>query len=88
MKVTLQSLHDSYEDWLIHQKQGPLPAQVLVLDADKGIDHMITTYEQYKVSAGIWDNNRLNDGTFQDEIRGIKPYSPRLIEGQVKTLIS
>jgi len=67
----IESLHHSYEDWLIHQKQGPLPAQVLVLDADKGIDHMITTYEQYK-----------------DEIRGIKPYQPRLIEGPVKTLIS
>ena len=45
----MQSLHQSYEDWLIHEKQGKLPAPVLVLDADQGIDNMITTYEQYKV---------------------------------------
>ena len=56
IKLFSQSLHHSYEDWLIHQKQGPLPAQVLVLDADKGIDHMITTYEQYKVNAWLDDN--------------------------------
>ena len=45
----MQSLHQSYEDWLIHEKQGKLPAPVLVLDADQGIDNMIRTYEQYKV---------------------------------------
>ena len=50
--ITIQSLHQSYEDWLIHEKQGKLPAPVLVLDADQGIDNMITTYEQYKV--GSW----------------------------------
>ena len=44
-----QSLHKSYEDWLVHKTQGPLPAPVLVLDADQGIDNMITTYETYKV---------------------------------------
>merc|ERR1719221_1680872 len=68
----IESLHQSYEDWLIHEKQGKLPAPVLVLDADQGIDNMITTYEQYK-----------------DEIRGIKPYYPKLVGGRVvKTLIS
>jgi len=45
----IESLHQSYEDWLIHEKQGKPPAPVLVLDADQGIDNMITTYEQYKV---------------------------------------
>ena len=45
----LQSLHESYEDWLIHEKLGPLPAKVLVLDADHGLEHMINTYEQHKV---------------------------------------
>ena len=44
-----QSLHQSYEDWLGHKTQGPLPAPVLMLDADQGIDNMITTYETYKV---------------------------------------
>lgn len=44
-----QSLHQSYEDWLVHKTQGPLPAPVLMLDADQGIDNMITTYETYKV---------------------------------------
>ena len=50
----MQSLHQSYEDWLIHEKQGKLPAPVLVLDADQGIDNMITTYEQYKVVFLHW----------------------------------
>jgi len=53
----IESLHQSYEDWLIHKTQGPLPAPVLILDADQGIDNMIKTYE-----------------TYQDEIRGKKPY--------------
>jgi len=44
----IESLHKSYEDWLVHKTQGPLPAPVLVLDADQGIDNMITTYETYK----------------------------------------
>jgi len=54
----IESLHQSYEDWLIHKTQGPLPAPVLILDADQGIDNMIKTYE-----------------TYQDEIRGKKPYN-------------
>jgi len=44
----IESLHESYEDWLIHEKLGPLPAKVLVLDADHGLEHMINTYEQHK----------------------------------------
>ena len=55
----MQSLHQSYEDWLIHEKQGKLPAPVLVLDADQGIDNMIRTYEQYKVGfTSRTDNSR------------------------------
>lgn len=44
----LESLHQSYEDWLIHKTSGPLPAPVLIMDADQGIDNMIRTYETYK----------------------------------------
>jgi len=44
----LESLHQSYEDWLIHKTSGPLPAPVLLLDADQGIDNMIRTYETYE----------------------------------------
>ena len=29
------------------QTQGPLPAPLLVLDADKGIEQMLETYEQF-----------------------------------------
>ena len=54
-----QSLHKSYEDWLVHKTQGPLPAPVLVLDADQGIDNMITTYETYKVKT-LSNNNYSN----------------------------
>jgi len=44
----IEGLHQSYEDWLINQTQGPPPAPVLVLDADQGIESMLQTYEQYK----------------------------------------
>jgi len=44
----IEGLHQSYEDWLIHQKQGKPPAPVLVLDADQGIESMLQTYEQFK----------------------------------------
>ena len=44
----MQSLHQSYEDWLINKTSGPLPAPVLIMDADQGIDNMIRTYETYK----------------------------------------
>ena len=44
-----QSLHQSHEDWLIHQTQGPLPAPLLVLDADQDRDTMVTTFETHKV---------------------------------------
>ena len=44
-----QSLHRSHEDWLIHQTQGPLPAALLVLDADQDRDTMVTTFETHKV---------------------------------------
>ena len=44
----LKSLHQSYEDWLINKTSGPLPAPVLIMDADQGIDNMIRTYETYK----------------------------------------
>jgi len=44
----IEGLHQSYEDWLIHQKQGPLPAPVLILDADQGMESMLKTYDQFK----------------------------------------
>ena len=57
-----QSLHKSYEDWLVHKTQGPLPAPVLVLDADQGIDNMITTYETYKVTLYLLIFTLINTG--------------------------
>jgi len=44
----IEGLHQSYEDWLIHQTKGPPPAPVLVLDADQGIEKMLLTYDQFK----------------------------------------
>merc|ERR1719273_1240883 len=43
----IEGLHQSYEDWLIHQSQGPLPAPLLILDADQGIEKMLETYEKF-----------------------------------------
>lgn len=44
----IESLHNSYENWLIKETQGPVPAPVLVLDADKGIESMLGIYDQYQ----------------------------------------
>lgn len=43
----IEGLHQSYEDWLINQKQGPPPAPVLVLDANQGVEKMLETYEMF-----------------------------------------
>lgn len=43
----MEGLHQSYEDWLIHKTQGSLPAPVLVLDADQGVEKMLQTYEMF-----------------------------------------
>jgi len=52
----LQSLHNCYEDWLIHKKFGDaheLPP-VLVLDADQNMDEMCGLYKKYsKVLRGL-----------------------------------
>ena len=45
-----QGLHRSYEEWLIQQSQGSLPAPLLILDADQGIETMLQTYEKFTVS--------------------------------------
>jgi len=44
----IESLHKSYENWLIHETQGPVPAPVLVLDADQGIESMLNIYDKYQ----------------------------------------
>jgi len=43
----IEGLHQSYEDWLIDKTVGPLPAPLLVLDADQGIDKMVQTYDKF-----------------------------------------
>ncbi len=44
----LSSLHEAYEQWLIHKKFGKVPAPVLVLDANEGIDVMNGKFECHK----------------------------------------
>ena len=85
-----QGLHQSYEDWLIHQSQvigttenmnhlsflyllswasclvsilslirsfqGNLPAPLLILDADQGIEKMLETYEKFTVTSILSKN--------------------------------
>jgi len=43
----INHLHQCYEDWLLTDKFGPLPAPVLVLDANQGMDQMLKIYEKY-----------------------------------------
>ena len=44
----IQSLHNVYEDWLIHKTLGPIDTPVLVIDADSSKEEMIKSYESYK----------------------------------------
>ena len=48
-----QGLHRSHEDWLIHQTHGPLPAPLLVLDADQDRDTMLNTFDTHKVRRAL-----------------------------------
>ncbi|ELU17389.1 hypothetical protein CAPTEDRAFT_178371 [Capitella teleta] len=41
----LESLHELHEDWLIHQTKFPVPAPVLVLEADKGLSDLQLDFE-------------------------------------------
>jgi len=43
----LNQLHSHHEDWLIHKKY-PLPAPVLVIDADKNLDEMQDVYKKHE----------------------------------------
>ncbi|XP_056317955.1 thymidine kinase 2, mitochondrial [Danio aesculapii] len=42
----LESIHNLYEDWLIHQKSFHVPAPVLVIPADHDLKKMLHQYEE------------------------------------------
>ncbi|XP_057197422.1 thymidine kinase 2, mitochondrial isoform X1 [Triplophysa rosa] len=42
----LESIHNLYEDWLIHQKSFNVPAPVLVIPADHDLEKMLHQYEE------------------------------------------
>ncbi|KAG8544364.1 hypothetical protein GDO81_022607 [Engystomops pustulosus] len=42
----LDAIHVLYEEWLIKQSSFPVPAPVLVIDADKNMEEMIQHYEE------------------------------------------
>lgn len=42
----LESIHNLYEDWLIHQKSFEVPAPVLVIPADHDLKKMLHQYEE------------------------------------------
>ena len=52
----LKDLHSRHEDWLVHGKY-PLPAPVVVLDGNLGLEQFTTTVnawvEAFQYSAGI-----------------------------------
>ena len=41
----LHTLHQLHEDWLVHKK-FPLPAEVLIIDANTPLDQIVSIYEQ------------------------------------------
>ncbi|XP_073439065.1 thymidine kinase 2, mitochondrial isoform X1 [Dendrobates tinctorius] len=42
----LSAIHRLYEEWLIDRSSFPVPAPVLVIDADKNMEEMIQHYEE------------------------------------------
>ncbi|KAK2191224.1 hypothetical protein NP493_55g04000 [Ridgeia piscesae] len=44
----LRSLHELHEDWLVQQTKFPLPAPVLVLDANEDLATIETVYDKHK----------------------------------------
>lgn len=44
----LEILHAAYEDWLMHQKFGPLKEKIIVLDANQDLGQMKIHYEEYQ----------------------------------------
>ncbi|KAM9302032.1 thymidine kinase 2, mitochondrial [Gastrophryne carolinensis] len=44
----LYAIHGLYEEWLIKQSSFPVPAPVLVIDADKDLEEMIRHYEEHR----------------------------------------
>ena len=44
----LEILHRAHEDWLMHQKFGPLKEKIIVLDANQDLRHMRNHYEEYQ----------------------------------------
>lgn len=42
----LESIHNLYEDWLIHHKSFEVPAPVLVIPADHDLKKMLHQYEE------------------------------------------
>ncbi|XP_063950962.1 thymidine kinase 2, mitochondrial-like [Lytechinus pictus] len=44
----LTKLHELYEDWLILGNHFPLPASVVVIDANNSMDHMLQYYKENK----------------------------------------
>ncbi|XP_040266003.1 thymidine kinase 2, mitochondrial [Bufo bufo] len=44
----LHAIHELYEEWLVKQSSFPVPAPVLVIDADKNMEEMIQHYEEHR----------------------------------------
>lgn len=44
----LENLHKMHEDWLVKQVHGPLPAPVMVLDANSDMEEILQVYETKK----------------------------------------
>lgn len=44
----LWSLHELHEDWLVRQTKFPLPAPVLVLDANEDLITTLTEFDKHK----------------------------------------
>ena len=78
----MKQLHDLHESWLVHQKY-PLPAPVLVIDADRDLHEMEDVYKQHE---GTVFGARNTGPGLQDDL-DTKTAPPAQLQGAFKTAI-
>ena len=81
----MKQLHDLHESWLVHQKY-PLPAPVLVIDADKDLQEMEDVYKQHEGT--VFGARNTGPGLQEDlDTKTAQPAQPAQLQGAFKTAI-
>ena len=78
----LKQLHDLHESWLVDEKY-PLPAPVLVIDADKDLQEMVDVYRKHE---GTVFGARKTGSDLPEDL-DTKTSQPATLQGAFKTTI-